>query len=136
MTRVFVLWNEKYNTGIKEIDNQHKNLVKILNELYESFIDRTTNEKLKKVVKEMTSYTEYHFGFEEKYFKEFNYNNAIEHIAEHQIFVQKVKTFQEDMEQGKVSVTFQLMNFLRSWLIGHINGTDKKYISLFKEKGL
>ena len=93
MARVFVLWNEKYNTGIKEIDDQHKKLVNILNQLYESFVDRTTNEKLKKV-------------------------------------------FKEDIEEGKVSVTFQLMNFLRSWLIEHINGTDRKYIGLFKEKGL
>lgn len=136
MARVFVLWNEKYNTGIKEIDDQHKKLVKILNDLYESFVDRTTIERLKEVVKEMTAYTEYHFGVEEKYFNEFNYTGANEHIAEHQIFVKKVKTFQKDMEQGKISVTFQLMNFLRSWLIEHINGTDRKYISLFKEKGL
>ncbi|RLD67450.1 MAG: hemerythrin [Bacteroidetes bacterium] len=136
MARVFVLWNEKYNTGIKEIDDQHKKLVNILNELYESFIDRTTNEKLKKVVQEMAAYTEYHFGVEEKYFKEFNYEGANEHIIEHQTFVHKVKIFKEDMEEGKVSVTFQLMNFLRSWLIEHINGTDRKYIELFKEKGL
>lgn len=136
MARVFVLWNEKYNTGIKEIDDQHKVLVKILNRLYESFIDRTTNEKLKEVIQEMSKYTEYHFGVEEKYFKEFNYPNTDEHVAEHQSFIEKIKVFQEDMEEGKVSVTFQLMNFLRSWLIEHINGTDKKYISLFKEKGL
>ncbi|RLD63501.1 MAG: hemerythrin [Bacteroidetes bacterium] len=136
MARVFVLWNEKYNTGIKEIDDQHKVLVKILNRLYESFVDRTTNEKLKEVIQEMSKYTEYHFGAEEKYFKEFNYPNTDEHVAEHQSFVEKIKVFQKDMEEGKVSVTFQLMNFLRSWLIEHINGTDKKYISLFKEKGL
>ena len=136
MARVFVLWNEKYNTGIKEIDDQHKKLVNILNELYESFIDRTTNEKLKAVVQEMDRYTEYHFGVEEKYFKEFNYKGANEHITEHEIFIHKVKVFKQDIEEGKVSVTFQLMNFLRSWLIEHINGTDRKYIGLFKEKGL
>ncbi len=136
MARVFVLWNEKYNTGINEIDNQHKKLVNILNQLYESFVDRTTNEKLKEVIQEMKDYTEYHFGVEEKYFKEFNYTDADKHISEHQTFIRKVATFKDDMELGKVSVTFQLMNFLRAWLLRHINGTDKKYISLFKEKGL
>jgi len=136
MARVFVLWNEKYNTGIKEIDDQHKKLVEILNKLYESFVDRTTNERMNEVIKEMAEYTVYHFGVEEKYFKDFNYAGADEHISEHETFIQKVKIFHEDMEQGKVSVTFQLMNFLRNWLIQHINGTDRKYISLFKEKGL
>lgn len=136
MKRVFVLWNEKYNTGIKEIDDQHKILVDILNKLYESFVDRTTNEQMKVVIKEMADYTVYHFGVEEKYFKDFNYKGADEHVAEHETFVRKVIVFQEDLDQGKVSVTFQLMNFLRTWLIQHINGTDRKYISLFKEKGL
>ncbi len=136
MSRVFVLWNEKYNTGISEIDEQHKELVQILNDLYESFIDRTISEKLMKVVQRMKAYTEFHFGVEEKYFNEFNFTGANEHIAEHQIFVQKVNTFQVDVKQGKVTASFQLINFLRSWLIEHINGTDRKYISLFKEKGL
>ena len=136
MAHVFILWSEKYNTGIKKIDDQHKKLVAILNSLYESFIDRTTNEKIKEVIQEMADYTEYHFAFEEKYFKEFNYENAEEHIKEHQYFIDQVKDFQRSMEEGKVSVTFKLMNFLRSWLIEHINGTDRKYIALFKEKGL
>lgn len=136
MTRVFILWSEKYNTGINIIDEQHKKLIAILNSLYESFVDRTTNDKIKEVVKEMANYTEYHFGVEEKYFKEFNYENTEEHMAEHQYFIDQVKVFQNDIESGKVSVTFKLMNFLRSWLIEHINGTDRKYIALFKEKGL
>ncbi len=136
MTRVFILWSEKYNTGIKEIDEQHKKLVAILNSLYGSFVDRTTNEKIKKVIQEMTDYIQYHFGVEEKYFKEFNYENTEEHIKEHQYFIKQVKDFQQSLEEGKVSVTFKLMNFLRSWLIEHINGTDRKYIALFKEKGL
>ena len=136
MARIFILWSEKYNTGIKEIDDQHKKLVSILNSLYESFVDRTTNEKIKSVVKEMADYTEYHFGVEEKYFKEFNYEGADEHMKEHRYFVSQVKEFQRDLEAGKISITFKLMNFLRSWLIEHINGTDRKYIPLFKEKGL
>ena len=136
MSRIFILWSEKYNTGIKEIDDQHKKLINILNSLYESFVDRTTNEKIKEVVKELTDYTEYHFSVEENYFKKFNYENTEEHIKKHRYFVNQVKEFQRDMEAGKVSVTFKLMNFLRSWLIEHINGTDRKYIALFKENGL
>lgn len=136
MARVFILWSEKYNTGINIIDEQHKKLIAILNSLYESFVDRTTNEKIKEIVKEMADYTEYHFGVEEKYFKEFNYEDMEEHLAQHRYFVDQVKEFQRDMESGKVSVTFKLMNFLRSWLIEHINGTDRKYIALFKENGL
>ena len=136
MARVFILWSEKYNTGIKEIDEQHKKLVALLNFLYESFVDRTSNDAIKKIIDELRNYTEYHFSVEEKYFEDFHYTESTEHIKEHQYFVNQIKEFEQDLKLGKISLSYKLMNFLRSWLIEHINGTDRKYISLFKEKGL
>ena len=60
MSRIFILWNESYNIGIQIIDVQHKKLVDILNELYESFVDQTTGQKLNKILIELSVYMMYY----------------------------------------------------------------------------
>jgi hemerythrin len=136
MSRIFILWNESYNIGIGSIDTQHKKLVDILNELYESFVDQTTGQKLHVILKELDDYTVYHFGNEEELFQKHAYPNSEAHIQEHIAFVQKLKEFNAELIEGKASLTFQLMNYLKNWLLGHICGSDQAYVSFFKDKEL
>ncbi|NJO89584.1 MAG: hemerythrin family protein [Chloroflexia bacterium] len=136
MTRVFVLWNESYSVGIKLIDEQHKGLINILNKLYESFIDQTVGKMLEEIIRELVDYTKYHFNTEERLFTESNYPDKEKHIIEHQEFVEKVNKFKTDLENGKSSLTFQLMNFLRNWLLNHIAMSDQAYASHFRAKGI
>ena len=58
------------------------------------------------------------------------------HKAKHSAFVEKVYDFKEEYEAGKLSLTLDVMNFLKDWLKGHIQGEDKKYGPFFNEKGL
>ena len=136
MTRIFILWNESYNIGIGNIDTQHKKLVDIINELYESFVDQTTGQKLHKILKELEDYTIYHFGTEEELFKKHGYPQTEAHLAEHKGFVERIKQFNADLIDGKTSLTFQLMNYLKNWLLGHICGSDQEYVSFFIDKEL
>ncbi|MDF1549644.1 MAG: bacteriohemerythrin [Bacteroidales bacterium] len=136
MPRVFVLWNKSYSVGIEKIDTQHKKLIDVLNTLYESFVDQTTGQKLEEILHELLSYTDYHFKTEEELFEKYNYPNKDAHIAEHQEFIKRVVGFNEKFSQGKSTLTFQLMNFLRNWLINHICGSDQKYVSHFSENNI
>lgn len=136
MERVFVLWNNSYSVGIERIDTQHKKLIDILNKLYESFIDQTIGQKLEEIVKELIDYTDYHFKTEEELFEKSDYQEKEKHIEEHQKFIQKVNGFKKELEEKKSSLTFQLMNFLRNWLINHIAISDQAYASHFRTKGI
>ena len=39
-------------------------------------------------------------------------------------------------EQGKATLSAEIMQYLTQWLIGHIKGSDKQYVDLFLEKGV
>jgi hemerythrin-like metal-binding protein len=136
MSRIFILWNESYNIGIQIIDVQHKKLVDILNELYESFVDQTTGQKLNKILTELKDYTIYHFGVEEELFNKFGYPHTESHIEEHHGFVKRIEEFNTELQEGKTKLTFQLMNFLKNWLLTHICGSDQSYVSFLKDKVL
>ena len=129
-------WNENYSLGIQEIDNQHKQLIELVNELYTAMMTKKTKDSLQKVLEGLVNYTINHFNTEETYFRKFNYSSTIAHVEEHQLFVAKVLEFQNSFNEGKTTVSMEILSFLRDWIVQHILGSDRQFISLFIQNGL
>ncbi|MDX9703287.1 MAG: bacteriohemerythrin [Candidatus Auribacterota bacterium] len=129
-------WNQSYSVNVCEIDEQHKKLIALLNELYDAMKAGKSKDVLTKTLKGLIDYTVYHFGAEEKYMHKFNYPGYLSHKGEHEKLVRKVVDFQKEFEKGNASISIDLMNFLKDWVSGHIQGTDKKYSSFFNQNGL
>lgn len=136
MEKEFLRWQEDYSVRVKEIDEQHKKLVVLINKFYNAFYDHKHKEVIEEVLSELTDYTRYHFSTEEKYFRQFNYSDTLIHIKEHQQFIEKIKTFTVEKEISASTTTFKLMAFLQNWLINHILKSDKKYSECFIKHGL
>ncbi len=131
-----ITWEEKMSVKVAEFDKHHQRLVLMINELHEAMVTRKTGDVLRKIVDELIKYTATHFAAEEKYFDQFNYPNALAHKKEHRDFVEKVIDVNRGLNENRVMLSMEIMNFLKDWLINHINGTDKKYSSFFNQKGL
>lgn len=131
-----VEWSSKYHIGIKEIDDQHKVLVDIINKLYASFGSNSSKKEIKKNLKELVDYTVFHFGNEENYFKKFGYKDTPEHLEQHKKFVDKIKNFANEFEEGDSTVSLDIINFLKDWLINHILKIDVRYVPFLKEHGV
>ncbi len=136
MAKDLIIWTDKYSVGYEEIDNQHKKLAGMINELYSSFTKGKAETVAENIIKKMVEYTDYHFKTEEKYFKKYGYSDTQLHTEEHQGFVAQVTTFYEDYKSGSVTISYDLMNFLRDWLLKHIQGSDKKYSDEFQNKNI
>ena len=134
MAKELIIWEEAYSVGIDLIDDQHKKLINMINELYASFSSGEAQEKAPAIVKEMVKYTDYHFKTEEKFFDKFNYPNTVEHKKIHQSFVNKVVELQEGITSGKVNISYEIMDFLRQWFVQHVLVEDKKYSEFLSDK--
>lgn len=135
MKKTFIYWSENYSVGIKEIDEQHKKLVEMINDLYDAFMNKEHKEKVEEIVTRMAEYTVVHFNFEEEHFKKFGYIGSQVHIAEHKSFLDHVNLFSRDLTQNKATLTFKIITFLQKWLLDHIMVSDKKYVKCFKDSG-
>jgi len=129
-------WQDSYSVKIDQIDNQHKKLFGYINEIHEAMKNRTTKDELGKIIDKLVNYTVDHFRTEEKYFDMYNYPDKANHKVEHEVFIDRVNTFKDDFTSGKLLVSLEIINFLRDWLVNHINGTDKKYAPFLIEKGV
>jgi hemerythrin len=132
----FINWDESLSVNVREIDEQHKKLVGMINKLHSAMIEGKGNDILDNIISEMVNYVKIHFFTEEKYFDMFHYEEAEPHKVEHAFFTQKVEEFKEGFEKGLMYVTLDVLNFLTNWLTTHLMGCDKKYVKCFNENGL
>jgi|WetSurMetagenome_2_1015567.scaffolds.fasta_scaffold35567_2 hemerythrin len=130
------IWDEKYSVGIGVIDEQHKQFVFMLDKLSMAIGQLTTKEVLIQILNDLDQYVIYHFGTEEKYFKEFNYAGAPEHIREHRNFVERLAEIKDKFAKDQLRLSLELVSFMSDWLVNHVADMDRKYIKCFNEHGL
>lgn len=129
-------WNDSYKLNINEIDNQHIKLFEILDRLIDAMSVGKARESAPARLAELDSYARIHFGNEERYMKQFNYAGMEDHMEAHQFFYNKMNDFKISLNGGSLSVSTELMTFLRKWIVNHIQVTDKKYVPFFTSHGV
>jgi hemerythrin-like metal-binding protein len=129
-------WEKKYSVGVAELDQQHQFMFKTINELFEAINTNTSSDNLGKIIEALVNYKMLHFETEEKYFKEFNYEGAAEHIARHKEFNEKLTSLRNKYPDYTIEFAFGLVDFLENWLVEHLMNEDQKYKDCFKKNGL
>lgn len=127
----FLKWNDEYKLGIPEIDKQHQKWIEILNRFYDNSNNTDLNEKIKKLIKEVLDYTEYHFQEEEKFMSIMNYSNVRDQKEMHNQLLKKITDFKDQVDSGKTVLSLGLTSELKSWLKQHIMVEDKKYAEIY-----
>jgi hemerythrin len=126
-------WNSAYCVGIHSIDAQHQNLFAMARELHGAMAAGQGKAALAKLLDRLARYTAAHFTHEERLMRLGDYPGLESHISEHRALEQKVKDFQADFAAGRVSISVQLLQFLRTWLDHHIRHSDQAYAPYVKD---
>lgn len=119
-------WHDSLATGIDEIDQQHRILVGMLEELRAAYCSKQDYTLLSKIILALSEYTEYHFGTEEKLMRQHNYPYITSHLAEHDEFHSRSVQFLFEFVEDKEELSTHVLHYLSDWLVRHIMGTDKR----------
>ena len=130
-------WSDSYLLGIPEIDGQHKELVRIANELYDAACgsDASYKANMTRVIKKLTDYTEYHFSHEEKNFMEkYGYPGLAVHKSVHAGFVKELNFRAKQLSSERKEDGMSFYAYMVNWILNHIAKTDKVWAAHVKAK--
>lgn len=132
---MYLKWNSIYSVNVKEIDEQHKKVFSIINEIRE-LKDNYSKEKVGTLLQELKDYGIYHFGTEESYFEKFNFPDKDFHIHQHDVYKQKIEEFEKLLNDNDGEAVEEVTTFLRDWWLNHIQKIDHGYSDLFNQNGV
>ena len=122
-------WNDHFNTGLPEIDHQHRKLVELLNQLAGGLAFITGLPRLDAIIDELMGYAKYHFETEERIWHEYmgGSEDETKHKAMHEHFVEAVQRLKErEATSPSEELVHEALGFLVRWLASHIIETDKR----------
>jgi len=130
-------WKDSYSVGVKQLDNDHKKLIALLNQLYDGIHAGQTKEIIGPVLDQLVRYTKTHFTREEELFARTGYPATEAHIREHHGLLTRAAEFQKRYEEGQISMlSLETMSFLKNWLNHHISESDRSYKAHMAQHGI
>lgn len=129
-------WTAELSVGIQEIDEQHKILVELLNQMYDAIQEQRGSEVVNEIVDELIEYTRVHFTVEESLMRILDYPHYRNHKQEHEKLLQQCIEMRQHLDQGEGTSTFEILHFLRRWLTDHIMLSDMEYGPFFLDRGV
>ncbi len=128
-----ITWRDSYSVGVPLIDNDHKLLVSLINQLDDAINGGQGRDVVGSVLNVLEEYTRGHFGREELLMRKAGYADLPPHKREHEKLTAQVHEIVARYAGGDDShIDDHLLQFLKSWLTGHILGVDMKYTPYLK----
>jgi hemerythrin len=133
----FIVWNDRLSVDVACIDREHKELVSILNDLYQAIEGGSARETVIDVLGRLTCYTQNHFVHEERLFAQTTYPDVESHKRQHATMVAWLEDCRSRYDSGRLSgLSLEVVSYLKDWLFDHILGSDRKYIEHLHAAGI
>ena len=123
----YLKWSDKYSLNVTEIDEQHKKLVSLVNDMYDAMHAGKGRDMIGTVIAEFVDYTDYHFKAEERLLRQSGYPDYDEHKKMHENLSRKAHSIKEAFDRGNTPSAIEVMLLLTNWLNTHILEEDRKY---------
>lgn len=136
VSRRFVRWRDEYRIGIEAIDDDHRRLLTLINNLQTAVHYPTGDAFERRALEELVDYTKYHFAREEELMRTNDFPGYEEHKREHDEMISRVDGYLEGYQRDPEGTIEEVARFLKGWLVRHIAGTDQKYAPFLLEKGV
>jgi hemerythrin len=125
---------KRFEIGIAEIDAQHRRLFELLNDMKGWSGTDLEHAASLDILDSLSEYALVHFAVEESIMRMLHYPATAAHVAEHKRFTDTLDIFRHRLLKEQRSI--DLVDFIKSWLVDHIDRVDRQYVDYFLAKGV
>lgn len=126
-------WNQNFSLDIPGLDEEHKMLIDIVNQLTEAIVSKQGKDALTAILKDLHGYIDVHHIHEEKYMEKSNYPQIEEHKTDHLNFCEEIEAL-DKLHSMDLLQAQNLLNVICDWIINHICFTDKDFSDFYNKK--
>lgn len=125
-------WDDSLSVGIDTIDEHHRYLFDLINDLFDVVIHKRGARQVARLIKALDAYAKVHFRSEEMMMKHYHFSGITRQEAQHHAYEAKIREFYEELHVNPLVAQFDVLAYLRDWLIHHIKVEDAKLGELAK----
>jgi len=138
---IFFPWTMECSIGVIGLDNEHWQLMDLINTLYEKMLSGTAAETANDIIDGLLAYADLHLKHEEDAMIWADYPLYDEHKSRHDYFRSTTLKFRDEARAAQgdlamIDVTRELAAFLKDWLEQHIKNEDKIFGKFLNAKGI
>ena len=122
-----IRWSDAYSVQNEEIDRQHKQLFKLMNQTMTEARKDVRSPKVGAKLNELITSALKHLTDEERLLKKANYSDFDAHLKIHNRLRADIARMKAIYDQGDLTIIVEIVLFFKNWLVEHIFSTDKKY---------
>jgi len=119
-----VRWDASLNIGIDVIDEHHRYLFDLVNDLFEVVAGKHGSREVARVLKAFALYAQVHFRAEERMMAHYGYGGLAQQHHEHREFEARLRDFAAELHENPLTVRIEALLYLRDWLLHHIRSED------------
>ena len=133
---VAISWDESYTVHVESIDTQHKNMMRLINDLHRISNEGGGDDQVEQALSSLLQYTKEHFKYEESFFEKYRYPFIKKHRQEHITFLSTIDQIKTELLNGQENDKKKSISIMVSWLKNHIISEDKQYVCFMLEHGV
>ena len=121
-----IKWKKEYEIGVTKLDNQHKKIIEIVNEVIKQQFTPANENEIEEILNGLQDYIREHFKTEEEYMLKHQYSGYEEQRNEHNQFIDRLFEAQKEYSKTGRVTSINICNFVWDWFSQHILVVDKK----------
>ena len=119
-------WEKRYSVGIEAVDHEHRELVDLINRLYEEARSKGSKVAVLGFFGDLFKSISAHFALEERIMRERGYDQLLQHKDDHERLLDEIRDIMEDYEVTDLLDEQLLSQRLDAWFSRHFETHDAR----------
>jgi hemerythrin len=132
-------WTPDLAVGLEEIDSQHRELFRKINDLVVAIKEARCKETIDDTIRFLDEYARVHFEAEETFMRDHAYGEYRSHRAQHAIFLKALSDLKKEAARPRVKgssydLSVTTNQVVVDWIVRHILQTDRRLAEFLKPR--
>jgi len=119
-------WEKRYSVGVEAVDHEHRELVDLINRLYEEARSKGSKVAVLGFFGDLFKSISAHFALEERIMRERAYDQLLQHKDDHERLLDEIRDIMEDYEVTDLLDEQLLSQRLDAWFSRHFETHDAR----------